>query len=284
MEYSCFCTGARRHMSIGNHNLYKTGVVHMDRVMQEHDFIYLLEGEWEIEQNGIMYTMRPDDILILHAGEHHGGRIPCSDGTHTMYLHIEASPDDRFSFSGAEGETEKERIWLPTLVSCRRNPRVRERFQEILSMYWESALSAHKMQKIALLFDLLLLEIADCLEPGVQRYSAADTAARLIQSNPQRLFTEAELAAQTYISEKSLRAAFQCTFGQTPYRYQMDVKLRMAAAYLENHPHMTLEEIACNLGFCDEFHLSRRFKDKYGISPGTYRKKKSQLLGNKPIA
>lgn len=275
MEYSCFCTGARRCMSSGNHNLYKTGVVHMDRVMQEHDFIYLLEGEWEIEQNRIMYTMRPDDILILHAGEHHGGRVPCSDGTHTMYLHIEARPDDRFSLSGAKGKTEKERIWLPTRVSCRRNPRVRERFREILSTYWESALSAHKMQKIALLFDLLLLEIADCLEPGVQRYSAADTAARLIQSNPQRLFTEAELAAQTYISEKSLRAAFQCTFGQTPYRYQMDVKLRMAAAYLENHPHMTLREIACNLGFCDEFHLSRRFKDKYGISPGTYRKKES---------
>lgn len=284
MEYSCFCTGARRRMSGGNHNLYKTGVVHMDRVMQEHDFIYLLEGEWEIEQNGIMYTMRPDDILILHAGEHHGGRVPCSDGTHTMYLHIEAMPDDRFSFSGAEGETENKRIWLPTLVSCRRNPRVRERFQEIFSTYWESVLSVHKMQKIALLFDLLLLEIADCLEPGVQRYSVADTAARLIQSNPQRFFTEAELAAQTYISEKSLRAAFQYTFGQTPYRYQMDIKLCMAAAYLENHPHMTLEEIACNLGFCDEFHLSRRFKDKYEISPGTYRRKKSQLLGNKPIA
>lgn len=107
MEYSCFCTGARRCMSSGNHNLYKTGVVHMDRVMQEHDFIYLLEGEWEIEQNRIMYTMRPDDILILHAGEHHGGRVPCSDGTHTMYLHIEARPDDRFSLSGAKGKTGK---------------------------------------------------------------------------------------------------------------------------------------------------------------------------------
>lgn len=274
MEYSCFCTGVRRHMSIGNHNLYKTGVVHMDRVMQEHDFIYLLEGEWEIEQNGIMYTMRPDDILILHAGEHHGGHVPCSDGTHTMYLHIEAMPDDRFPFSGAEGETENDRIWLPTLVSCRRNPRVRERFQEILSMYWESALSVHKMQKIALLFDLLLLEIADCLEPAVQRHSTADAAARLIQSNPQRFFTEAELAAQAYVSEKSLREAFRRTFGQTPYRYQLDVKLRMAGAYLENHPHMTLAEIACNLGFCDEFHLSRQFKAKYGISPSTYRTKK----------
>ena len=129
---------------------------------------------------------------------------------------------------------------------------------------------------MAVLFDLLLLEMADCLEPAIQRHSAADAAARLMQSNPQCFFTEAELAAQTYVSEKSLREAFRRTFGQTPYRYQLDVKLRMAGAYLENHPYMTLAEIACNLGFCDEFHLSRRFKAKYGISPRTYRAKKQQ--------
>ena len=273
MEYSCFCTGGHRRMSAGNHNLYKTGVVHMERVMQEHDFIYLLEGEWEIEQNGILYTMRPDDILILHAGEHHGGRLPCRDGTHTMFLHMEAMPDDRLS-ACAEGEADKSRLWLPALVSCRRNPRVRERFQEILSVYWESDLSVHKAQKIALLFDLLLWEIADCTKPAVCRHSAADAAAGLIQSNPQRFFTEAELAARTYISEKSLREAFRRTFGQTPYRYQLDVKLRMAGAYLENFPYMTLAEIASNLGFCDEFHLSRQFKAKYGISPGAYRSQK----------
>ena len=32
------------------HNTFVTGIPHPNRVMEDHDLIYLLEGEWEIRQ------------------------------------------------------------------------------------------------------------------------------------------------------------------------------------------------------------------------------------------
>ena len=37
-----------------------------------------------------------------------------------------------------------------------------------------------------------------------------------------------------------------------------------------------LAEIAATLGFCDEFHLSKAFKRKYGAPPSQYRRRNDQ--------
>ena len=56
-------------------------------------------------------------------------------------------------------------------------------------------------------------------------------------------------------------------YHQTFYAWQMEQKLEAVCQSLHNHPDITLKEIAVNFGFCDEFHLSRAFKKKYGVSP-----------------
>ena len=42
---------------------------------------------------------------------------------------------------------------------------------------------------------------------------------------------------------------------------------------LVNHPDIKVYEVAYELGFCDEFHLSKAFKNKFGISPNSCKKK-----------
>ena len=41
-----------------NINYYKTPFVHPRRKMAECDFIYLLEGEWKIAQEGVEYSLK----------------------------------------------------------------------------------------------------------------------------------------------------------------------------------------------------------------------------------
>ena len=48
-------------------------------------------------------------------------------------------------------------------------------------------------------------------------------------------------------------------------------KLEMVASQLEVDPDVRLAEIADLFGFYDEFHLSRSFKQKYGLSPSQYK-------------
>ena len=60
----------------------------------------------------------------------------------------------------------------------------------------------------------------------------------------------------------------------TPCQYQQRYKLEQAAQMLLLYPDMPLAAVAENLGFCDEFHLSRVFKQRYGLSPRSYRQRR----------
>ena len=64
--------------------------------------------------------------------------------------------------------------------------------------------------------------------------------------------------------------------GQSFAKYQMNRQLEMAARQIELEPDVRLAEIAATLGFCDEFHLSKAFKRKYGAPPSQYRRRNDQ--------
>ena len=86
--------GSGRRLGAANFVSYPEPSLHPDRVMNEHDLVFLIEGEWEVCQGGQRYLMEPGDVLFLEAGQHHYGETPCTPGTRTMYLHISASPQD----------------------------------------------------------------------------------------------------------------------------------------------------------------------------------------------
>ena len=50
----------------------------------------------------------------------------------------------------------------------------------------------------------------------------------------------------------------------------------MIALQLEVEPELRLAEIAAEFGFCDEFHMSRAFKQQFGLSPLQYRRAKTE--------
>lgn len=86
---------APRRITGANYTTAVNGMVHPDRVMEEHDFLYVLDGEWEIWEEGQRYEMRTDDLLILAAGRHHYGKRLCSAGNRHMYFHVEPTARER---------------------------------------------------------------------------------------------------------------------------------------------------------------------------------------------
>ena len=65
---------AARHITSANYITSVNGMVHPDRVLPEHDFLYMLDGEMEVFEDGTAYEMQTDDLLILAAGRHHYGK------------------------------------------------------------------------------------------------------------------------------------------------------------------------------------------------------------------
>ena len=82
----------RHTITKADNNYYALPFIHPERVMEEHDFIYMLEGEWKIGQNKEVYTLKKDTLLILGAGERHYGASYCSEGAKTMYFHVSKEP------------------------------------------------------------------------------------------------------------------------------------------------------------------------------------------------
>lgn len=256
-----FSTEKQHRVTEANINFYSTPFVHPERVMSEHDFIYLLRGKWKIGQNGEEYDLKDDSLLILTGGERHYGISPCRAGTKTMYFHVSQNAGETLSDTSLPGF-----ILLPSLTDAQNRRNIKKFFAEIIN----EKLSGSQ-RKADLYFELLLCELAECAAHGESAGIAAKIK-NIIHSNPEKFFSNAELAEMTGVSVKTAETKFKAVQGKTVHRYMLDFKIKEAISYFDIFPEITIKEIACNLGFYDEYHFSREFKKTVGTSPGNYKK------------
>lgn len=80
----------------------------------------------------------------------------------------------------------------------------------------------------------------------------------------------ADVAREMGMSGQMFRKTFSRMQGCPPSRFQTLQVMELAARRLHTES-VSVKELALELGFCDEFHFSRRFKELIGISPKAYR-------------
>lgn len=261
--------GQARKVLDANFNLHKTGELHPDRVLGFHDIVYILEGGWEIGQDGSRYVLEQGDVIFLHAGRHHYGVEGYLPGARTMYLHIGRSFEDAVA-DARPAPLPGDRLALPVVVKSRGSAAVRSLFEDIIHTYWCDR--ENKGIKLAALVDLLLYELSEAGETG------KDTAGGLVEGmlyhirmTPDKIFTLSELSESLHVCSRNLTDKFRKATGKSVHQYQIDLKLAMARMLIRDNPGRPFKEVACNLGFYDEFHFSRLFKRKYGFSPSGLR-------------
>ena len=250
--------------------------------MPEHDFLYILDGTWEIMlETSVsapeLLQAQTGDLVILPAGLRHYGTTPCTPHCRNMYIHTSVLMDDQplnldsdslSSGSDHMDDLSTHSVLLPSIIHCSYNTAIPECFSDIITIRWND--SPWRFRKLSCLFDLLLCEIKEQQEkaPAVSKHmSCVDSVSRFLQENPQRFFTTSEVASLFYVSERTLNNRFHEVYHKTLYTWQMEQKLEMVRQFLQANPGITLRETAFNFGFYDEFHLSRVFKKYFGISP-----------------
>ena len=221
-----------------------------------------MEGNWSITENEREYPLQKDDVLLLSAGRHHYTRFPCSSGTRTFCIHVSCTPENNGSCDDF--------IQLPTLIHAHNNPKIKKYFSEITTAFWRKG--NYKETQISALLDLLFLDLFFLTESTCsQKGDLAEQASAIITSAPHMHYTSKEVADMLCTCTKTLDKSMLHKTGLSFHSYQKERKLEMAASILETDPDLHLREIASTLGFYDEFHLSKSFKQKYQVSPKEYR-------------
>lgn len=267
-----FCD-TRRHVIDANYMTYTVPCLHPDRIMDIHDLIYMIEGEWEIIQDGIKYILRQGDVLFLFAGHHHYGVQKCTPGTRTMFVHFNAHPNDLF------GENKLGFLPIRTVSNYRKNDAVRRSFERLITTYWSTR--NEKDFRLSALIDLMLSEVsADASAYKSQTSQLVLEIQKIIHTRSFQKNIAEVLSEQMNMSIRSLRYYFKKEMGISLSQYQLKTKLEMSFQQLQIDNQQTILGIALNFGFYDEFHFSHQFKKHFGIPPSQVTK----LFNTKSIA
>ncbi|MGI6172510.1 MAG: helix-turn-helix domain-containing protein [Christensenellales bacterium] len=260
------CLNAPRRVVAANRHYYgqPTEPLYLNRTLQYHDLIYLAEGKWTFTENDTDYPVEKGDVLLLSAGHHHYTRFPCAAGTRTICIHITREAADDGKGKGC--------LLLPPRLNARGNASVKRAFETIVHDFWMD--KPHRQERLNAELNMLFLYLSDLsAETDVPNAGGLGEAiVRLITDHPHMRFKCVDVALRYGVSTKTIEATMRRYTGMPFAKYQNHRKVEMAAAHMKVEPDVRLAEIARLFGFYDEFHLSRTFKQFYGVSPSLYRK------------
>ena len=107
-------------------------------------------------------------------------------------------------------------------------------------------------------------------------YSSFDFVYRYLQQNYSGSIMMHELADSLGIARSTLHKQFKEKIGVSPQQYLMSLRLDAASQLLVSS-RMSVDEIASSCGIRDKSYMSRIFKEKYGLTPGEYRRENSRI-------
>ena len=247
------------------------------RVYPRFALVYLFDGAGQYtDTRGIARSLVPGDLIVVRPGLGHAyGAGP--DGGHwrEYYLTFDGSVFDLWAQAGLLLDAARPvRHLEPVDVWLRR-------FAGIVSVASGGADPAlHEVCLLqALLADILRADGdpadgAGAVAPGDARWLARARA--LLEAVPGEGGASVEaVARQLGLTSGGFRKRFARLTGQPPTRFRLTRRIDQACERLSRGA--SVKEAAAAVGFCDEFHFSRRFKQITGESPGSFRRRLRQI-------
>lgn len=224
---------------------------------------YFIEGEAWLEYDGQTIIMKPGHLYFIPAG------LPFTAGcpryAKKIYFHLTMFQEDGYDMA----------MELHKICEFPIEP---VRMEIILSLCQNHCTRNFLRLKTLLMEDIYQVFREENLGGGpIFSHSAyVKKAMNYVQQNLSGNLTVQQLAQQLFISERTLNNYFKNEIGKTVSQY-IDELLMMKAQRRLLFTDLSIKEISEQLGFCDQFYFSRKFKEKCGKSPYVYRKETKTL-------
>ncbi|MGN1020032.1 MAG: helix-turn-helix domain-containing protein [Aristaeellaceae bacterium] len=269
MEYSILPYSPSRVVTLCGENVYPQPELHPDRIMDEHDMMYIYSGEWTIVQDDTVYQVQAGDLIFLRAHSHHWSPTKCTLNARNMFIHMTCLPTDKciveLSSTEAAAYCAGNSFCLPTLIHCGQDTPITHLFRIIIDTYWSQRKDA--VRRLQYLLNLLLNDLTSQALTTQQAGNEWSVAIiRLFKEHAHRMYSIQEVAAITGMNERTLSSRFRAITGESIHQYQLNLKLEDAYRMLRDGG-ASVKEVAEHFGFCDAYYFSRMFKKKFGVSP-----------------
>lgn len=220
---------------------------------------YRYRGADHLAGSGTLVLINPDE---LHTGH---------KGTDDGWLYRAFYPDNEQIVS-LLAELELPANSLPAFgATLYRDPDLVDGFCQLHRLL-ESPASALQQQTVWREMMLSLLQrhagVSTPDKPG-REHRAVAQAKDLLQSQLAAPPSLEELATAVNLSPFHFARVFRRATGMPPHTWLMQQRIARARALLRDG--CLPLEVATQLGFADQSHLSRQFKQVYGVGPGAYR-------------
>jgi AraC-like DNA-binding protein len=233
------------------------------------------EIRWQHENSTQLLPMRGGSCYFVPA------RVPFSGYNaapgHHFYIHFDIIGLPAFLLSRASGE-----LLRPAEVPLA--PEVRAALLEPLAKLCRSSSQTSDSEPVPPLLALraralLSMAFASAIESGVVSLAspageneAIRPALEWIETHLHETLDNETLARRCHFCADYFIERFRRAMGTTPGQYVLERRLSAAAQQLLFSGE-TIESISAATGFCDRFHFSRAFKQRFDTSPAAYRKK-----------
>jgi AraC-like DNA-binding protein len=222
---------------------------------------YTLAGVQSFDYRGARCDSVTGDVMVLHPDEVHDGRAGAQAGFRYKMLYLaprlvrEALGDAALGLPFVRAAVQPH-----TLLLERLRPALEDLDRELE----------------ALETDQVVLGIAEALlllDPSARRASPSRSCAVAVEKGRayldahfDRVVASEELERLTGLDRYSLARHFRSLLGTSPYRYLTMRRLDHAKSAMRDGA--SLAEAAIASGFADQSHMTRKFKQAFGMPPG----------------
>jgi AraC-like DNA-binding protein len=222
---------------------------------------FTISGVQSFDYRGARADSLAGDAIVLHPDEIHDGRAGAEHGFRYRMLYIEPR-----LIAEALGGKARTLPFVRSVISS--DPRLLGTLHAALADLGRPFEPLERDRIVARIADALLALDMSLQAPPSSATSAfaIEQARAFLDENSTRVVTSEELETITGLDRYTLARHFRTRLGTSPYRYLTMRRLdRVKSAIASGH---SLVEAAFMSGFADQSHMTRQFKQAFGLTPG----------------